>query len=57
MRHRELSLPPGVAEADPQPWPGAVPTPGAPGELEGNRRSSGQRRGCLQRSQGCFLFV
>ena len=57
VRHRELSLPPGVGEAVPQPRPGAVPTPGPPGELEGNRRPSGQRRGCLQKSQGFCLFV
>jgi len=57
VRHRELSLPPGDAGAAPQPQPGADPTPGAPGELEGNRRPSGQMRGCFQRSQASFLFV
>ena len=57
VRHRQLSLPPGDTEVAPQPWPGAVPTPGAPGELEGNRRPSGQRRGCFQRSQFSCLFV
>ena len=56
MRHRQLSLPPGVGEAIPQPRPGAVPPRGAPGELEGNRRPSGQRRGCFQRSQVSCLF-
>lgn len=32
----------------PRPRPGAVPTPGAPGELEGKRRPSGQRRGAYK---------
>lgn len=53
----EQSLPPGDAEVVPRPRPGAVPTPGAPGELEGKRRPSGQRRGCLQRYQVFRLFV
>ena len=51
-----MSLPPGAGEPIPQPRPGAVPPQGAPGELEGNRRPSDQRRGYFQRSQvSCFF--